>query len=374
MPILGDWNHVYVEGDDWSQTDILNLYRTAFDERLRSGGTFPVELGSTFGLSAVPIPVADWYFWWAMMFFPMSLGGGDAWVVNKDHTGQAELTRVDWDYLKTHALGGRDGFTRKYEKKFRGMTATEYADGTTAFANGDYARNTVDRKTYLRSAGAWVVAPGHLPDVISTFGVHAEGDIITIEMLNEIRDVYNLLTAWGSAPLTLPWSSGDLDVGGASGDGSTVAAMKADTEAAYLASITEADAGFTPQALAVIEYDGSGSYTGVLIRRRGKITTTGNTWAIYFSVDFYSVGINSASGQPFENSGDPVLEGLLCKWDTKSGVGDGADIVSEWMGSMTVPTWPPDPTVAGTVARGYEVDQVGLVFRFDVDGGFQCRP
>ncbi len=153
MAALGEWNHVYEEGDDWSQTSIINLYITAIVQRSLSfdiGAHPPFEdMGDLIGDS---FDVSNWTFWRSiqLQYIDADMPVENDWIIYDDYDGapfdgftqsiSEVVLPLTTTAIRESALNGNPNYTRKYPKEFFDFASTVYFKDATAFVDGDYAR------------------------------------------------------------------------------------------------------------------------------------------------------------------------------------------------------------------------------------------
>jgi hypothetical protein len=381
---LGNWNHVYATDDKCYTVAILTLFIHAFnDRRLTGRGTYTLPIDDTFHCWS-------YGFWRSLQLDELSIVS--AYILDMDYDGDDPASNpivIDWDYIKSHALGG-NGYTRKYPKEFASASSTVYNDGN-AFVNGDYARNMTDRLIYHRVSGAWAADATHLPDIVMAYGKMEANDYMGVWILNEIRDVLNLLDTIGTTSAS--WIAGGTfniassPSNGDDGSGSymALATAKAAAEAEFLANEGNNGDNQPPFWNSQTQYQGDDGpheahpeFLTNIAAAQGKMTVADDSNGYTPAIDFYGVGAPFALGDitSFEGNG-VALDGLMKKWDTQIGAGTGGTVTSAYLGSLAVGTWAPDPDVpsdprlaGSSYGVGYIVEGAIIVFRYDVAGGF----
>lgn len=354
------WNHVWVAGDDWQATYVINMFFAAMTERLLGvTGTFPTAFDSVVD----GFDLQDYRIWSNLQQIPSG-----TWIVPNDYTGQADFEYIDDTYIRVHTRGGQ-GWTRKYPLEVINLVVLTYTDGS-GITVGDYARNLADGKVYHRvggGGGVWVLTPHRPPDIQTTVGFHQAGDYIGPWLLNEIRDMLNLLVARviGLNFTNLENASATVDRNAAVGSGATLAIAQAASDSTYGPSAFDPTGSF-PQALS--QNSGGPPYSCNSMRIRQKFIAPTDPTLLTPDVELY-VYAAFITLTEFDSNGDFLGIDVYYKFDTQIAPGTGGldSVTSILFGPTTGnPTW---STIAGH-QRGYVVSKGAAVIRYDSAGGF----
>lgn len=396
-----DWNHVWTADDPMIPLEVGQMFVAAFCERTEaySPSDPPAywppptltkdeyfQFTDTRGFAS--FDVSNLQYWLEMICtqFVYHLGGGD-------FSGQAQIPTWAWESGEPHsivdaALGG-NGWTRIYHREFRSVTSTTYTDQTD-FQNGHVARCLDDGRLYSRTAGAWVVnATAPEADRVTAYGRAKADDIIGPHVLNELRDVINLLV-WVKPPfVNRQWLAG-----GTSNEYFGESRFAYNT---WAESVTEANAQYDADGqisegyvygpyAAYYAWQGTpNTYWLELWRMRGKmfVETLGGGWgggagAVPFNrtIDFYvkAESYTTVEGAYFSNMGDPVLDGLWNRWDSQTVSAGATTATSIFLGQTTRPTFGAEPPPETLDHPGWQPkfpDGFTCIYKYDVPGGFQ---
>jgi hypothetical protein len=389
MPI---WNHVWTAGDDLQDLAILQMFEGAFIERNAGRSGVPITP------SVAGADIFQYSRWRNMQFdgtfrsnASTELWNGvwvTPWVESRDYAGEADFSLgiVDWNYILANALGG-NGYTRKHPKEFANLSSTVYdwtntAIDPNAFVNGDHARCLANGLIYQRVAGVWVLTTNVVPDAQVSYGRMQAGDYFGPWILNEIRDVVNLLVAFtvvavrGGISTPYGWSA-DGTNNGIVNSVTPDSATWAGAQAACQVGPNSFSAESPPSASASGRYvAGIAQYEAGFGRSKAKLVVHEFSDGLTASVDLYTFGIAGSTG--FDNNGDPVALGALTKFQTLTTTGAGSTIKSAFVGALTVPNWgaapPPDVEVGYSLRIDQSPNGSEVVFRYDVAGGYTYQP
>ncbi len=247
---------------------------------------------------------------------------------------------------------------------------------------------------YHRVSGSWVLARDRFPDIVTTFGLHEEGDYITVELLNEIRDVINLFDAYLLYGLSwVDCISASDTTGGYDGTATdaTLIGARGIAEASFLANVVAIGDGFVPFFHNQAHYAGVfgprgayPEYVCTVAKTIARLNIPDSVLGLMPTIDSYIDGAVSPGDLDgfdfFEGNGEAV-EGVLTKWDTVTGTGAGATINTDYFGTLNVPfNWGPDPIVPGNPTlpsppnhAGYTVGAAFAIYNYNVAGGYDQR-
>jgi hypothetical protein len=385
MPV--GWNDTFGIGTDFSAAATFNMFVDAVNERFDYPGGpagFPianVSAGDDFQdpsfIAALQNAVSNNI---ALYVVPNASADGRAWNGVEVNPGLPQWT---WAAYKTAYLGGNE-WTRKYPREFAVAASTNYTDGS-AFANGHVARNIDDGKVYTRTAGAWVVTPGALPDVVTAHGVAQAGDYIGAWLFTELRDALNRIV-WMITGAATTDCSGTLYDGSATQ--STFAGAKTSADANYASGAGFATTNFYAAAYSTAEASTVPNYT---VEVQAAFTAYNHVYGVgpaqagyvdHSQFDFYVV-MDSPDGTSgsFDDNGDGFSYRVWKKYGSVA-QGGAASVVGATVGhaKSPEPNWCAAPTPGGAqLTRGYQSIYLGrganaVVQRMDVAGAFTYRP
>lgn len=224
-----------------------------------------------------------------------------------------------------------------------------------------------------RRATTWPTDWTDYDDPAFSYGRAQYGDILGPWLFADLQAGINQLV-WMKG-IYAGWSRQGETNGGVvlSSAWPTVAEAKADAEAQWPWLYTK-DGG--PNCMAYVQKSFNPTRYNAYAERAYSYGTWSSAPAVTKDIDFYAKVDLNLSNEEYDGNGDfTVPVGTVQKWHTEAGTPAASGVTSAPFGGLGIPAWPvgspdDDPYF---FSRGYVASYPFLVFRFDIEGGFEYR-